>query len=83
VRFGAWQTVVAAVETLPTGLVRISFDRRPTVVLDAVDDGRRGGPPITTPGAVGIGGDNCECEFRDFTVTDPERPDSWCTRAPC
>lgn len=70
-----WQAVAAAVETLPTGSVRISLYRGPDLLLEVIDDGRQGGPPITAPGAVGIRGDNCEFEFRDFTVTDLERPD--------
>jgi hypothetical protein len=70
VPIGEWQPVAAAVETLPSGGVRVSLYRGLDLLLETVDDGRLGGPPITNPGAVGIRGDNCEFEFRDFRVAD-------------
>jgi hypothetical protein len=72
---GEWQPVAAAVETLPDGSVRISLYRGQELLLQAIDDGSQGGPPISAPGAVGIRGDNCEFEFRDFTITDLDHPD--------
>jgi len=70
VPIGDWQLVSAAVQTLPDGSVRITLARGPDVLLEVIDDGHVGGPPITSPGAVGIRGDNCEFEFRDFRVHD-------------
>lgn len=68
-----WQTVAASIRTLTDGSVRIALYRGPDLLLDTVDDGSIGGPPITAAGAVGIRGDNCEFEFRAFTVTDLDR----------
>jgi hypothetical protein len=64
----AWLDVAARVATDASGRVTISLYRADRLVLEAVDDGRLGGPPIRSPGAVGIRGDNCEFEFRAFTV---------------
>jgi hypothetical protein len=70
-----WNAVAATAETLPSGSVRIALYRGDELLLEVIDDGTEGGPPITAPGAVGIRGDNCEFEFRDFTITDLEHPD--------
>jgi hypothetical protein len=76
VPIGEWQEVAASVRTQPDGSVRISLYRGPDLLLDVIDDGRLGGPPITAPGAVGIRGDNCEFEFRAFTVIDLDSPNA-------
>jgi len=38
------------------------------LVASAIDKGL-GGPPITSPGRVGIRADNVETKFKNFTVT--------------
>ncbi|HET7026293.1 MAG TPA: hypothetical protein VFI28_01240 [Candidatus Limnocylindrales bacterium] len=63
-----WQDVAATVETEPSGAVRIAVWHGAQLVLQAIDDGSVGGPPILEPGAVGIRGDNCDFEFRRFRV---------------
>jgi len=73
VPIGDWQAVAATVQTLPDGSVRIALYRGADRLLEAIDTGSVGGPPITSPGAVGIRGDNCEFEFRDFRVFDLDR----------
>ncbi len=66
--FGQWEHVRATIDTNANGSVIIQLYANDTLVASAVDDGSIGGPPILSPGKVGIRGDNAEFEFDDFTV---------------
>ena len=73
---GSWQAIVTTVETRADGSVWIAIERGGDILLEAIDDGSVGGPPLVEAGAVGIRGDNAEFEFRDFAVTDLDQPGS-------
>lgn len=65
---GTATPVAAAVQTMPDGSVQISVLRPDgSAALTAVDSGT-GGAPITSPGSVGLRGDNCEFFFDEFRV---------------
>lgn len=68
VPYGRWQDFAVRIKTSGGDLVTIAVRRSGRDVLSAVDDGTEG-PAILSRGAVGIRGDNCEFEFRDFRVT--------------
>jgi len=68
VPYGSWQRVRATARTIRPDAVEIELYVDGNLVLSAVDDGKMGGPPITQNGAVGIRGDNCEFEFKNFTI---------------
>lgn len=67
VPYGRWQDVRATVENEPDGAVAITLAVDGQPILSARDDGV-GCDPITSPGAVGIRGDNAEFYVEDFTV---------------
>ena len=70
VPYGAtWQKIKGSIRTNPNGSVTIDLYEDGLLVLSATDDGSKGGPPITSPGAVGIRGDNCNFLFKNFTVS--------------
>ena len=69
VPYNTWQSIRATVRTNADGSVTIDLYSGGQLVVDAVDKGI-GGPPITSPGRVGIRGDNCNFRFDDFRV-DP------------
>lgn len=60
--------VVAGVQTLSGGRVRLSLRVDGAQILAVVDEAADGRDPILEPGRVGIRGDNVEFEFRDLTV---------------
>jgi hypothetical protein len=68
VPYGAWQRFAVQIKTSGGDLVAISVRHGDRELLSAVDDGAEG-PAILTRGAVGLRGDNCDFEFRDFRVT--------------
>jgi hypothetical protein len=68
VPYGAWQRFAVRIRTSGANLVSISVRHDGREVLSAVDDGSEG-PAILARGAVGLRGDNCDFEFRDFRVT--------------
>lgn len=62
-----WQSFEVRIETTERHAVVISVAAGGRHVLTVVDDGARG-PVIEAAGAVGLRGDNCEFEFRQFRV---------------
>ncbi|WP_285568278.1 hypothetical protein [Actinoallomurus iriomotensis] len=68
VPYGAWQRFAVRIRTSGGDLVAISVRHGDREVLSAVDDGAEG-PAILARGAVGLRGDNCDFEFKDFRVT--------------
>jgi len=66
--FSAVQKISAKVTNNADGSVTITMSRDGTQLLSATDKGT-GCAPITTPGAVGIRGDNAEFTLDDFTVS--------------
>ncbi len=68
VLYGKWIKVRATVHTKSDGTVALALWVDGTRVISALDDGSLGGPPITTAGAVGIRGDNCDFSFANFAV---------------
>lgn len=68
VPYRAWQRFAVRIKTSGGDLVTISVRLGDHEVLSAVDDGTEG-PAILARGAVGLRGDNCDFEFRDFRVT--------------
>jgi hypothetical protein len=68
VPYGRWQDFTVRIGTSGGTLVTIAVQRNGRDVLSAVDDGTEG-PAILARGAVGLRGDNCEFEFKDFRVT--------------
>jgi len=64
-----WQKIKGSIRTNPNGSVTIDLYEDGLLVLSATDDGSKGGPPIRSPGAVGIRGDNCNFLFKNFTVS--------------
>jgi hypothetical protein len=69
VPYGQWQNVTATVRNV-TGGVQITLSADGVVLAQAVDRGV-GGPAITSPGKVGLRGDNANVSIDDFTVTAP------------
>jgi hypothetical protein len=67
---GTWETDGGSVQTNADGSVTVSVIRDDKVVLTATDHGGNGCDPITTPGRVGVRGDNTQFSFDDFTVRD-------------
>jgi hypothetical protein len=65
---GRWFNVQVAARTLPDGNVSVGVSIDGAPVLCAVDTGAPGVAPVTTPGRVGIRGDNAEFQFSDFEV---------------
>lgn len=68
IKFGGWMNVSANVHNNPDGSVSITAYRGTQAVVTGTDTGV-GCAPITSPGAVGIRGDNAKFNFRNFTVT--------------
>ncbi|WP_329243838.1 hypothetical protein OG417_46690 [Actinoallomurus sp. NBC_01490] len=68
VPYGVWQRFAVRIKTSGGDLVAISVRHGDREVLTAVDDGAEG-PAILARGAVGLRGDNCDFEFRDFRVS--------------
>jgi hypothetical protein len=64
---GHWQHVLAIITSNTNKTVTISLYIDGHQVLSRTDTGI-GGDPLTTPGAVGIRGDNTKFEFRNFHV---------------
>jgi len=60
-----WTDVGATVTDLPDHLVRITLEVAGRRVLDVTDDAPGG---LSSPGGVGIRGDNAEFSFRDFAA---------------
>lgn len=69
--FNSWQDIRTSVQTNSNGTVTINIYRDGKLLLSALDNGSMGGAPITSPGKVGIRGDNAEFYFDDFSVDDP------------
>jgi hypothetical protein len=67
-----WQAISVAIGTNADGSVTITLSRDGAPLLTAVDDGTRGGPPITAPGRIGIRGDNAEFYVDDVVVDGPD-----------
>ncbi|MDQ3849206.1 MAG: hypothetical protein M3296_01130 [Actinomycetota bacterium] len=68
-RIGQWERVGGSVRTNADGSVTVQVIRNGAVVLTGTDTGAGGCPPITTPGKVGVRGDNTAFDFDNFTVT--------------
>lgn len=68
VPYGKWQQFTVRIATTGGNLVAITVRQDGRELLSAVDDGTEG-PAILSDGAVGLRGDNCEFEFKDFRVT--------------
>jgi hypothetical protein len=66
---GAWETDGGTVKTNADGSVTITVIRDGQTVLSATDTGNNGCAPITTPGRVGVRGDNAQFSFDDLTVS--------------
>jgi hypothetical protein len=64
-----WTSVAASVQNNPNGTVTIVLSVGGKPLVSAVDTGV-GCPVITTPGAVGIRGDNTRFSFSSFAVTN-------------
>jgi hypothetical protein len=69
VLYNVWQAVKATVVNNADGSVTIRLYDGDTLLASAVDDGHIGGPPIRTPGKVGMRGDNADLLFDHFQVT--------------
>ncbi|MBI5200151.1 MAG: hypothetical protein HY925_01075, partial [Elusimicrobia bacterium] len=61
-----WQRVSASAVNQPDGSVKLTLRVAGRIVLEAVDDGTVGGPPILDPGRVGLRADNADFQFRRF-----------------
>jgi hypothetical protein len=68
VPYDEWQMITATVENNPDGSVTINLYDGDALLVTATDHGV-GGPPITSPGKVGIRGDNAILKFDNFIVT--------------
>jgi hypothetical protein len=68
VPYGTWQSVTATVRTNADGSVTIRLLSGGQLVVEATDHGT-GGPPITSPGRVGLRGDNSNFRFDNFQVS--------------
>jgi hypothetical protein len=68
VPYGRWQEFTVRIKTSGGTLVAIAVQQNGQHVLSAVDDGTEG-PAILAHGAVGLRGDNCDFEFKNFHVT--------------
>lgn len=66
--FGQVQHIAATARNLPDGAVELTLARDGATLLSAVDEGI-GCAPITSPGAIGVRGDNDEFSFDDLAVT--------------
>ncbi|MBI4346454.1 MAG: hypothetical protein HY553_06340 [Elusimicrobia bacterium] len=64
VPYGRWQQVSAAAVNRPDGSVRLTLRIDGKLVLEALDDGSLGGPPIARPGRIGLRADNADFRFR-------------------
>lgn len=69
VPYNRWQNVRADVVTNADGSVSIRLYVNGALIVQAVDDGKVGGAPITGAGGVGIRGDNASLKFDDFVVS--------------
>jgi hypothetical protein len=67
VPYGKWQEFTVTIKTSGGTLVAIAVRQNGHEVLSAVDDGTEG-PAILAHGAVGLRGDNCDFEFKNFRV---------------
>jgi hypothetical protein len=67
VRYGVWQPFEVQIISSGSSLVTIIVRQGDRELVRAVDDGGSG-LMILQPGSVGIRADNCEFEFRDFSV---------------
>jgi hypothetical protein len=74
IRFGRWEHVVITIVNDPSGTVTIRLWRGGVKRATWRDRGRRGGPPITTPGPIGVRGDNADFNLHDLVVSSLERP---------
>jgi hypothetical protein len=70
VPYGQVQHVTATVRTNADGSVTIALFVGAAKLVEATDRGAGGTPPLTTPGAVGLRGDNANLLFDNFQVTD-------------
>jgi hypothetical protein len=61
----AWQSFAVRITSSGASMVTITITQGDHRLLEVVDDGANG-PPILTPGAVGLRADNCEFEFTDL-----------------
>lgn len=66
VPYGAWQRIRVLVRDLPTGVLIEAYSGDQLLVR-AVDSGK-GGPPIRSPGRVGVRADNAAIELDDFAA---------------
>ena len=66
--YGSWQQIRVDIRNVSITKVAIDLYLDDRLALSAIDDGSIGGPALTKSGAVGLRGDNCEFEFRDFDV---------------
>jgi hypothetical protein len=67
VPYGVWQSFTVRISSGRGGSAKISVGVGAREML-AVSDRGSGGPAITSAGAVGLRGDYCEFEFRNFRV---------------
>lgn len=65
--FGVWQHLAARIQDNPGGTVTITMYSEGVQLLSATDGGV-GCAPITTPGGVGVRGDNDDFNFDNFLV---------------
>jgi hypothetical protein len=66
-RYGTWQPFSVRINSTGSSLVTITVRLGDRTLLTAIDDGSHG-RLILKPGRVGLRGDNCEFEFKDFQV---------------
>jgi hypothetical protein len=69
-KIGHWEHVGGSIRTNADGSVTIQVIRSGGVVLTATDRGAGSCAPITSPGKVGVRGDNTDFNFDNFTVTE-------------
>lgn len=69
VQFNTWQLIRVTVQDQPaTGFVILKAYINDKPILEAVDDGTRGGPPLKGRTQVGLRGDNTDFMFDNLTV---------------
>jgi hypothetical protein len=67
VPYGEWQKARVTAKNDPNGTVTIRLFINGKLLAETTDNGV-GGPPLTQPGRIGLGGDNAELMFDDFTA---------------
>ena len=67
-KLGEWQKIRATVMNHADNSVTIQLFADGIMIVEAKDDGTKGGAPITNAGKVGVRGDNCEFFIDAFTI---------------